>query len=186
MQIKKEMIHFRRVRLDDLSQIYDWLTNDPEVKRFWGYAHQGPYEEVTREFERYVNGDEPTEPYLILYGETSIGYIQTFQWIDYPEYEQYVDLSHAASIDLFIGLSEFRNKGLGSSIISRFLRDYVFADPSVVRCVINPEVSNSAAIRVYEKVGYRIIKTVQDISGEPGPVHFMSIERDPFISNNDE
>jgi RimJ/RimL family protein N-acetyltransferase len=172
------MIGFRKLRLEDMALLYNWLTNDPEVKRYWGYQHQGSYDEVVCEFIGYVNGDEPTDPYLILYGDIPIGYIQTFKWEDYPGYEQYMDLTDAASLDLFIGEEEYRNKGLGTEIISRFLSEYVFADPEVVSCVINPEVNNAAAIRVYEKVGFRIIRMVEDIPGEPGPVYFMGIQRE--------
>ncbi|MFG0214965.1 GNAT family N-acetyltransferase [Brevibacillus porteri] len=178
MQMQNQMIGFRRLSLEDMPNMHKWLTTDSEVKRTWGYAHQGTYEEVISEFVGNVSGEELTEPYLILYGDTPIGYIQTFKWADYPGYDQYVDLTDAASLDLFIGEEVYRNKGLGTVILSRFLREYVFADPHVARCIINPEVNNSAAIQLYEKLGFHIIGTFQDIPSEPGPVHFMSIERE--------
>lgn len=178
MQTNEQMISFRRTGLEDLSLIHHWITRDPEVNRYWGYAHQGSFEEIVSVFQGYVTGDEPTDPYLILYGDLPIGYIQTFKWSDYPDYRQYVDLTDAASLDLFIGERQYRNKGLGPAILSRFLREYVFADPNAASCVINPETSNQSAIRVYEKVGFRMIRTVQDIPGEPGPVCFMRIDRE--------
>ncbi|MFD0590935.1 hypothetical protein ACFQZE_23350 [Paenibacillus sp. GCM10027627] len=93
MEEKERGIHFRRLTLDDMNLMYKWLTTDAEVKGSWGYAHQGTFEETVSEFVGCVNGDDPTEPYLILNGDTPIGYIQTFRWSDYPGYEQYVDLN---------------------------------------------------------------------------------------------
>ncbi|MBU5443098.1 hypothetical protein [Paenibacillus sp. MSJ-34] len=39
------------------------------MNRYWGYARQGSYEEIVSVFQEYVTGDEPTDPYLILYGD---------------------------------------------------------------------------------------------------------------------
>jgi RimJ/RimL family protein N-acetyltransferase len=180
MKLDPNMIKFRRLTLQDLPLMYDWIRNDRFVNRFWAYNKKEPYEKVTKEFSDYINRVEPTDPYLILYNDTPIGYIQTFNWSDYPEFEKYVDLTNSASLDLFIGEEEYRNKGLGTKILSRFLSQFVFSNESVDRCIINPEVNNSIAIRAYEKVGFQIIKMVPDIPEEPGPVFFMRLDRQDF------
>ncbi|KON86575.1 hypothetical protein AF332_06900 [Sporosarcina globispora] len=183
MDLDANQISYKRLEMDNLPLIYDWITNDRVVNRFWGYGKEENYHQVTKEFSDYISGVEPTDPYLILYNKTPIGYIQMYKWLDYPDYEQFVDLTNAAGIDLFI-TGEYRNKGLGQRIIARFLLEYVFNDTGIARCVINPEVNNVHAIKAYEKVGFQIDKMVSDIPGEPGPVYFMSIERDRMTGND--
>lgn len=181
MKLDENLIKFQRLSLADLPLMYKWITKDRLVNRFWAYNKQEPYEEVIKEFSDYIIGVEPTDPYLILYDKTPIGYIQTFNWSDYPVFEKYVDLTNASSLDLFIGEEEFRNKGLSTKILSRFLSRFVFFDARITSCVINPEVNNTSAIRVYEKLGFQIIKMVPDIPEEPGPVLFMRLEREHFL-----
>ncbi|MBM7554494.1 GNAT family N-acetyltransferase [Thalassobacillus pellis] len=176
-------ITFRRLTLEDLPRMYNWISNDRLVNRFWAYNQKESYEQITKEFSDYIKRVEPTDPYLILYDDTQIGYIQTFQWRDYPVFEKYVNLSHAASLDLFIGEEAYRNRGLSTTILSQFLSQFVFSDEHVDRCIINPEVSNRNAIRAYEKIGFQIIKMVPDIPEEHGPVYFMRLDRQTFKDN---
>jgi RimJ/RimL family protein N-acetyltransferase len=70
---------------------------------------------------------------------------------------------------------------LGSSILRKFLRDVVFANQSIDCCVIGPEPQNKAAIKAYEKAGFRYLKTVQ-ISGEEQPEYLMRLSREDLIS----
>jgi len=154
--------------------MYRWL-NAPHVVKWWG---AGPtMESVVEKYRARIEGREPTRCFLILYADEPIGYIQTYRIGSYPEYARAVALDEAAAgIDLFIGSAEHVNRGLGAPLIVRFLRTIVFDDPELESCIIGPAAGNRAAIRTYEKVGFRYIKTVQ-VPGEPEPEYLMRIAK---------
>ncbi|HLN60238.1 MAG TPA: GNAT family N-acetyltransferase [Symbiobacteriaceae bacterium] len=181
MHLNAALIRFRRLTVAEIPLLYHWITNDPVIDRIWNGGVQPTFDQVTRKYQAYVTGARPTTPYLILYGDTPIGYIQTYLWQDYPEYGQYLDLTAAASLDVLIGEAAYRNKGLGPALLTGFLREHVFCNPDVRSCIITPEVGNTAAIRAYEKAGFRHVRTVTGIPDEPGPVYFMAISREDCL-----
>jgi len=76
-------------------------------------------------------------------------------------------------------LSNVRTDEYGGDLAgrSRFLVEVVFRDERVRVCVIGPESKNVAAIRAYEKAGFRFFKTIQ-VPGEPEPEHLMRMSRE--------
>jgi hypothetical protein len=65
-----------------------------------------------------------------------------------------------AGIDGYIGDSDYVHWGPGGVIIGRFLREIVFTDDRFDTRMIDPESENAVAIRAYEKVGFRYLRTV--------------------------
>jgi RimJ/RimL family protein N-acetyltransferase len=85
--------------------------------------------------------------------------IQSYVVDDDPDYAAQVALGRAAiGIDLFIGEPELIGRGHGPALIRAFLRDVAFPRYGVDLCVIGPTRSNAAAIRAYEKAGFRFLK----------------------------
>ena len=177
MALQVENISFKRLRREHLPQLYEWITKEPQINRFWGYSYNGTYGEFVHEFVGSIKGRDPTEPYLIYYLEEPIGYIQTFRWSDYPGSEQFAELRKAAGMDILIGAPAYRGKGFGQAVIRRFLAEVVFRDGSVTCCVTDPDIRNKPAIRAYEKVGFKIVRRVEEISEITRPVWFMRVER---------
>ena len=175
-------ISFRQLREPDLALMHRWL-NAPHVARWWR-SEGTAYRAVEEEYLPYVEGREPVRPYLILYGERPIGYVQAYPISHDEEYARLVDVGNSAGVDLFIGEKEFLHRGLGARLLRRFLAEEVFSDPGVEACVIGPEPENAAAIRAYEKAGFRFFKTIQ-VPGEPGPEYLMRMTRGEFEEGND-
>lgn len=174
-------IGFRRLRLTDLPLMHRWLNTEHVMQWFGVGAQKGPpsLETVTAHYTPSITGQEPTDPYLILYEGTPIGYIQTYAIADYPEYADAVQVEErAAGVDLFIGEPIFVHRGLGVPILRRFLREVVFADPAVEICIIGPEPANRIAIRAYEKAHFRYLKTIREPSGEMS--YLMRVTREEF------
>ena len=75
------------------------------------------------------------------------------------------------------------HKGHGSHVMKAFLRDYVFSGKlfSADRCMIGPEPKNISAIRMYEKAGFRWIRTIQ-VPGEDEPEYIMTIEKEEAMA----
>ena len=167
-------IHFRTLRVPDLPSMHRWLNTD-FVMQWWGRS--GPsFEEVVKKYTPRIKGRGRTACFLIMYDDRPIGYIQTYKIKDYPDYASYVQTDEdAAGVDLFIGEADYIHKGLGSAILRTFLREIVFGTTDAVSCIIAPEPKNKAAIRAYEKAGFKYLKTIQ-VPGEPEPEHLMRIE----------
>lgn len=173
-------IGFQRLGAADLELMHRWLNTDFVVQ--WYGKRRCSYQEVVEHYSPRIDAGEPTKSFLILYGDNPVGYIQTYRIGDHPEYSKYVQVGKdAAGVDLFIGEADYIHKGLGSSILRKFMRDVVFANPSTGCCVIGPEPENKAAIKAYEKAGFRHFKTAQ-IPGEARPEYLMRISRNEALS----
>jgi RimJ/RimL family protein N-acetyltransferase len=155
--------------------IHRWL-NAPHVARWW-YEDTGTFEEVSKQYSAYIEGEEPVEPYLILHDDRPVGYIQSYMVSEDEEYERLVDIENSAGIDLFIGEADLLHKGLGPLVIRRFIEEAVFRDEGIEVCIIDPEPGNRAAIRAYEKVGFQYFKSADT---SEGPVYFMKLQREDF------
>ena len=149
----------------------------PHVHRWYGADEPNDMAWLESEYGPCIDGSDPTEPYVIVVDEREVGYVQTYLIEDHPDYAACMGIEErAAGVDVFIGEPNLVHRGLGPRIIDTFLRDVVFADPRVECCVIGPEPKNTAAIRAYEKAGFRYLKTIQ-VPGEPEPEHIMRITR---------
>lgn len=166
---------FERLRAEDLPLVHRWL-HTPHVYRWW-HADAGTYEEVSAQYSAYIEGREPVEPYLILYGNRPVGYIQSYRISDDGEYTELVGIEASAGVDLFIGEEDLLHKGLGPRLIRRFLEEIVFANEGIEVCIIDPEPENGAAIRAYEKVGFRHFKSVDT---SEGAAYLMKLGRTEF------
>jgi RimJ/RimL family protein N-acetyltransferase len=172
-------IAFRRLTHADLPRLHEWLRRE-HVDRWWQEG-SWPYEKVAAEYGRYIEGADPTEPYLVLLDERPIGYIQAYRTADWPELAAVGTFPPGtAGVDLFIGEADLLYRGLGPRILTAFLREVVFADPEVPMCIIDPAVSNAAAIRAYEKTGYRYLRTVR-MPGDSEPSYFMTLSRAEWL-----
>lgn len=99
----------------------------------------------------YAYREERSQARLILEDSTPVGMLM---WYDYPEQERYV------FSQLFID-QRYQGRGLGEQA-ARMALDEMRADgrfPRVVLCYIT---GNESARSLYEKLGFRLIKTVED------------------------
>ncbi|ULQ60326.1 acetyltransferase [Brucepastera parasyntrophica] len=176
-------ISFNKLELIDFDLMYKWL-NTESVKK-WYFKKDWTYDDVVKEFTPYVlkqkTTGEPIESFTILYNDIKIGYIQTYLLKDYPEYDQLVQAGEdSAGLDLFIGEQDYAHKGLGSIIILEFLRNIVFINSNIKKCIIGPEPKNTVAIKAYGKVGFKYIKTIQ-VPEEDEPEYIMEIKREEIV-----
>lgn len=113
------------------------LREAPEVMAWWG--------SIEPEFPLT---DEPTATrFTILVDGAVAGMIQ-FTEEEEPDYR-------SAEIDVFLG-APWHGRGLGSEAV-RVLADHLVAERGHHRIVIVPAAENGAAIRSYEKAGFRVV-----------------------------
>lgn len=171
------LIRFRPLALADLPLLHRWL-NEPAVARWYG---TGPdYATVEKKYAPRIAGETPTAPFLMLYGNQPIGYIQTYRIADYPAYARSIgaaDDTGAWGIDMLIGEEARRGRGLGAAALRAFTQEIVFAQLGATACLIDPHPENAVAIRAYQRAGYRFVRAIAaDDSGEP--VWLMRLARE--------
>jgi aminoglycoside 6'-N-acetyltransferase len=137
----------RPARTDDVDQLLS-ILREPEVARRWGRV------ERTEVQDQFV-GD--AKVFVIEVDGDVVGAIQYGEEDD-PMYRH-------ASIDIFLTTSR-HDQGIGSEAI-RVLAKHLIADRGHHRLTIDPAADNHAAIRAYEKVGFRKVGVMH--SYERGP-----------------
>lgn len=172
-------ITFRKLLTEDLPLMQRWL-NEPHVHQWYDKDKENTLEAVTARYDPKIQGEQPSDCYLVLYDKMPVGYTQTYKVNDWPEFGDYVDYDdHTASVDLFIGESSFMGQGLGSLMLKKFLKEIVFVNPEITTCIIGPEPANIRGIKAYEKAGFEYKKTVQ-VGDEPDPTYIMELRKEDF------
>lgn len=135
-----------------------------------------PYPDAAiEEYREAIQGRDPTYHYLAQIDRRSVGMFQHYRIADDPEYAAALDLGEdAIGVDLFIGETDLIGRGHGPAMLRQFLRDVAFPFHGIEVCVIGPSVHNLAAIRAYEKVGFRALREVR-IPDEPDPEFLMRV-----------
>ena len=111
------------------------IRNEPEVLRWWGHLEPGEMEEFVAEDHSLV---------IEVDGEV-IGAIQFFEETD-PMYRH-------ANIDVYLTAAR-HGQGFGTEAV-RVLARHLLEERGHHRITIDPAAANTAAIRTYEKVGFR-------------------------------
>lgn len=158
-------IGFRRLVAEDLQQVFLWLIR-PHVAK--GYADApGSFMETVAKFGPRTRDDNVVHAYVVSVDGRDAGYIQAYDVADFADYAGSLDCeAGVTSVDLFIGEEDLVGRGVGSRIIGRFVDEVVLADASVRACIAGPGEGNRAAIRAFEKAGFRRWKTLRTGEGE--------------------
>jgi aminoglycoside 6'-N-acetyltransferase len=145
--LRGERVLLRPGLAEDVERLAQ-IASEPEVARWWGDLG---VEDIRREFVDTNDG------FVIEIDGEVVGAIQ-FAEENEPMYRH-------AGIDIFV-TSFRRGQGLGSEAI-RVLARYLFDDRGHHRLTIDPAASNDAAIRAYERVGFRKVGVMRQY--ERGP-----------------
>jgi len=139
-------VTLRPATLDDVAPLTA-IRHEPEVVKWWGVLEEGELEEFL---------EDPRTSVIEAGGEV-IGAIQ-FAEEDDPMYRH-------AGIDIYLTAAR-HGEGLGSEAV-RVLARYLIQERGHHRLTIDPAADNAAAIRAYEKVGFRPVGVMR--SYERGP-----------------
>ena len=171
-------ISFRPLTPSDLEDIVGWMLDD-EVRQWW-YPHDESEADIRAEWEPRVRGEpndeDKTDCYIVSVDGADIGMIQASDFADYPDHAAEMQVADAAGVDVLIGSPEWRDRGVGTALITKFLNDVIFANPAIQRCTIDPHPDNRRAIRAYEKAGFRYIRTLRS-EVEDVDMYLMVLER---------
>jgi aminoglycoside 6'-N-acetyltransferase len=152
------VIEFRPLRKDDLPLVGDWLERE-HVRKWW----RDSLDESLAEYEKAIDGLDPSEHYLIVLDGRPVGMIETYLISDHPEWEQIVRVGEGvAGVDLLIGEPGLTGRGLGPRVLEAFAREIVFANVEIRACVAAVDEENARSWRAFEKAGFRYVRDVDE------------------------
>jgi aminoglycoside 6'-N-acetyltransferase len=139
-------VTLRTAGLDDVPRLIS-IRREPEIERRWGIIEEGEMEEFVMDERTFVVEVDGEVVGAVQYGE-----------VEDPMYR-------SASIDLYVTTPR-HGQGLGTETV-RALARYLIEERGHHRLTIDPAADNAAAIRAYEKVGFRPVGVMR--SYERGP-----------------
>ncbi len=181
--LDKANLNFQRLREADMPLLHQWLNTD--FVKEWYQDEPTDLAGVTEQYRPLFDGSDPTQAFIIRYADTPIGYIQTYLIDDKPAWLEPLPPTEVAGVDLYIGHPEYIHQGLGSDLLKKFMREFVFSQPQIKTCIIDPEPANKAAIQAYQKAGFIYWKTIHDpIPDDAAEEHYiMRLARTAFEAN---
>ena len=148
--LRGERVLLRPGRPEDAERLLR-IRNEPGVLKWWGYA---AIEEIREEFI------EVEEGFVIEADGSVVGAIQY--------HEENEPMYRHAGMDIFLTTSR-QGEGLGTEAM-RLLARYLFEEHGHHRLTIDPAAENSAAIRAYERVGFRAVGIMRRYERGPDDV----------------
>lgn len=169
-------ITFRPMLSSDLPLFARWVRV-PAVAEWWYEEAEMSDEELAQKMDPRVLGEDKVRPFIFSINGESAGYIQTYRVDDHPDTAAMFKVTRANGIDLFIGEEKWLHRGFGAQVLRKFIEEYVFSDPAVTACMIDPDVRNKIAIRAYEKAGFRRLR--EEVSPDDGLTYtVMRLDRE--------
>jgi aminoglycoside 6'-N-acetyltransferase len=145
------------------------IRGEPEIERRWGVLEAGEMDEFVADERTFV---------IEVDGEV-VGAVQ-FGEVDDPMYR-------SANIDLYL-TTPLHGQGLGSEAV-RVLARHLIEERGHHRLTIDPAADNAAAIRAYEKVGFRPVGVMRSYErGPDGTFHdglLMEMLADELIAGDE-
>jgi len=156
---------FRPMTHADLPLMRRWLDM-PHVREWWGEpdAELGTIRDM-------IDGHDTTRPFIFSVDGEPVGYIQCWfvghhqnaQWIaDHPWLAELP--ADAIGVDLSIGDPDKLAQGVGSSVLRAFADSLLRQGHQTI--IIDPDPSNTRAVRAYEKAGFHAIPRLVGRTGD--------------------
>ena len=152
MEIRGDSVVLRSLAVDDVPRLVE-IGRQPEVARWWTSV-------TTEQLTAKAEGRDDAPGLAILVAGDVVGMIQYGEEDD-PEYR-------SASIDIFLS-NEVHGRGLGTDAV-RTLARWLVRERGHHRVTIDPAVENPAAVRAYEKVGFRRVGVMREYWTDPSGV----------------
>ncbi|MGH2679824.1 MAG: GNAT family N-acetyltransferase [Actinomycetota bacterium] len=168
MRLRGPRVQLRNATLDDASRLTS-IRGEPEIERRWGVLVEGEIEEFVMERTTFVIEADGDVIGALQYGEE-----------EDPMYR-------SASLDVFVTTAR-HGQGFGTEAV-RVLARYLIEERGHHRLSIDPAADNAAAIRAYEKVGFRPVGVMRSYErGPDGTWHdgvLMEMLADELIGGDD-
>jgi aminoglycoside 6'-N-acetyltransferase len=144
----------RVMRHEDLPTFVDWL-DEPHVRRWWPDPVGA---QATREYAACLDGDDPTDVFVVEHDGRPVGMIQRYRLDDHPQWAKTMpadlDIGVAAGIDYVVGVPEATGRGIGSDAIRQATALSFEWWPDVTSVIVSVPQANRPSWRALERAGY--------------------------------
>jgi aminoglycoside 6'-N-acetyltransferase len=147
--LRGQRVVLRPLRTGDIGRVAE-IQAEPGVVRWWGFPDEA-------ELHQQVEGSTEEKALAIESAGELVGLIQYYE-------ENEPDFRHAG-IDVFLA-ERARGRGLGTDAV-RTLAQYLIDERGYHRLTVDPAADNAAAIRAYEKVGFRAVGIMREYWRSP-------------------
>ncbi len=151
-------VSIREMKHTDYEIMAQWLSTE-EVLEFYGDVNS-PFtlQQVKDKYKPRVNRKVSVTPYIVELAGSPIGFMQ-YYILDEKIQEKFGYPTNLTvfGIDQFIGYPKLFNKGIETKIIRLFI-EHIYQHKHVDFIILDPAISNTRAIRTYEKCGFRKVK----------------------------
>ncbi|MCL1806473.1 MAG: acetyltransferase [Oscillospiraceae bacterium] len=145
---------------EDYTLLSNWLTNPAVLEYYEGRDKPVSLQEAIDKYRPRIRGEEDVTPCIIELEGEAIGYLQYYL----TDMENLLaggsTYQNPYGLDLFIGETEYWNRGIGTKIIQLFI-SYLFETEHADIVIIDPQTRNKRAIRCYEKCGFQPITVLE-------------------------
>lgn len=176
-------IDFRRLGRSDFDALSGWLS-EPEVRRWW--REDPDPETIETRYGPIVDGDDPTEIFVVEVDGVASGIIQRYRTTDDEAWDRAVRQAvptlarPAAGVDYLLGRADVRGRGVGTAMIDAFSAT-VFDDLAGVTTIVAAvQQDNRTSWRALERAGYRRVWAGRLDTADPsddGPAYVLVRER---------
>ena len=149
----------RPMTRDDFPALATWLRA-PHVEAWfpWLHGETSAAAAVEAEYGPCIDGEDPTELFVIETGGESVGFIQRYRVADNPDWAAALlpigDTTTAVGFDYAVGAVEATARGVGSEAIRQLLVDTFSRYLDVDSVVVAMQQANRASWRALERVGF--------------------------------
>lgn len=163
---QKNLISIRKMEdcLDDYLLLVKWLSDPAVLEYYEGRSNPFDLEKVKEKFAHRTRGESSVIPCIIEHNEKAVGYIQYYKTdlgeYDVTELADFQKYIHPYALDVFIGETDYWNKGIGTEAI-KILIKYMFESENADVIFIDPQTWNKRAVRCYEKCGFKAVKIIE-------------------------
>lgn len=168
---KDHTLHFRftfkPVMQDQKLLIHHWIAQD-HIKE---WLHGDGLRNTIEDLDKFFEGTSWGGHWIAYDNSTPFAYLLTSD-----------EGKDALTLDLFICDLNYLGKGFSVQMIEEFLLSQF---PNKKEVLIDPEATNTRAIHVYEKVGFRIIGEFK-AKWHPVPHYKMHLDMRDFIKKFDQ
>ncbi len=144
-----------------------WLET-PHVKKFWDPHVTWTPSLIHAKYSDYVKGykieggiAKRMRAFVICVDDVPVGYVQGYDAHDFPRSNPLMGLkNNLSAFDVFIGESDFLKRTVASKALELFFK---ILDEDYAYTFADPDPKNRAAIRLYQKAGFKEIAPHTDV-----------------------
>lgn len=146
------MYEFKALAKEHFHILFQWLQN-PHVRAWWDSENN--WEDFELRHLKMIE-DPLIFPHIVYRNRIPVGYINYWFVEEDPEFKS-IFPADTVGTDQFIGEPDLIGKGIGSEFIRQFTNDLLLK-PGIGLVITDPDSQNLAAIRAYEKAGFKKTK----------------------------